>query len=386
MVDTTTPEFPEANRVSKASFFLTVFATFCVLMPAVPASAAEPPQTLGKIKLQPGFNISVYAEGVANARGMVLSPTGTLFVGTRRAGNVYAVRDTDNDHKAGEVVTIAGELTMPSGVAFNEGSLYVAEVHRVLRYDDIEAKLANPPAPVVLNDTLPTERHHGWKYLRFGPDGKLYFNIGAPCNICEPDDPYGSIVRMNPDGTGLEVLARGVRNTVGFDWHPGTGELWFTDNGRDMLGDDVPPDELNRLRQEGLHFGYPYCHGGVIPDPEFGKPGVCADYEPTAMNLGPHVAAIGMTFYTGDMFPDEYKNQILIAEHGSWNRSTPIGYRLMIVRLEGNKAVSYEPLAEGWLEGSQAWGRPADVIQMPDGSLLLSDDRLGVIYRITYEK
>ncbi len=370
--------------MSKAFFVQTVFVTLSVLAMVVPAGAAESPQTLSKIQLPPGFHISVYAEDVANARSMVLSPNGTLFVSTRRAGNVYAVRDTDKDHKADEVVTIASGLSMPSGIEFREGSLYVAEIHRVLRFDEIESRLGNPPSPVVLIDTLPTEEHHGWKYLRFGPDGKLYFNIGAPCNICEPDDPYGSIVRMNPDGSDMEVFARGVRNTVGFDWQPGTGDLWFTDNGRDMLGDDVPPDELNRVTEAGLHFGYPYCHGGEIPDPEFGKPGVCADYEPTVMNLGPHVAAIGMTFYTGDMFLDEYKNQILIAEHGSWNRSTPIGYRLMVVRLEDGKAVSYEPLAEGWLEGTEAWGRPADVIQMPDGSLLLSDDRVGVIYRITY--
>ena len=375
--------------MSKGPFVSALFVAMTLLPIVAPASAAETTrqaqESLESIQLPPGFHISVYADGVANARSMVLSPSGTLFVSTRRAGNVYAVQDTDNDHVADDVVTLASGLTMPSGIEFRDGSLYVAEIHRVLRFDDIEANLGNPPKPVVLIDTLPTEEHHGWKYLRFGPDGKLYFNIGAPCNICEPDEPYGSIVRMNPDGTGMQVYAKGVRNTVGFDWHPETGELWFTDNGRDMLGDDVPPDELNRATEEGLHFGYPYCHGGEIPDPEFGKPGVCADYEPTAMNLDPHVAAIGMTFYTGDMFPEAYRNQILIAEHGSWNRSTPIGYRLMFVSLKDGKAVSYEPLAEGWLQGAQAWGRPADVIQMTDGSLLLSDDRSGVVYRITYE-
>ena len=317
---------------------------------------------------------------------MALSPEGTLYVSTRRAGNVYAVRDDNGDNKADKVFTIASGLKMPNGVEFRDDALYVAEVNRILRFDGIDNKLESPPPAVILNDALPVETHHGWKYLRFGPDGHLYFNIGAPCNICDPDDPYGSIVRMDPDGTGFEVFARGVRNTVGFDWHPESGDLWFTDNGRDNLGDDIPPDELNRAPELGMHFGYPYCHGSGIADPEFGSPGLCSTYEPTVRDLGPHVAAIGMTFYTGDMFPDEYKNQIFIAEHGSWNRSVPIGYRLMLVRLEGNKAVSYEPFAEGWLEGNEDWGRPTDVLQMGDGSLLLSDDSIGAIYRITYEE
>ncbi len=369
----------------KSSVVRIVLITLTGLM-LTAACASEPPQSsLEKINLPSGFSISTYAEGVPNARSMALSPDQTLYVATRRAGNVYAVRDDDGDNRADRVFTIASGLTMPNGVEFREGALYVAEVNRVLRYDGIEGKLENPPSPVVLNDTLPTETHHGWKYLRFGPYGKLYFNIGAPCNICEPGDPYGSIVRMNPDGTGLEVFARGVRNSVGFDWHPESGDLWFTDNGRDNLGDDVPPDELNRASEAGMHFGYPYCHGQDIADPEFGRSGLCAEYQPAAQNLGPHVAAIGMTFYTGDMFPDEYRNQIFIAEHGSWNRSVPIGYRLTLVRLEGNKVVSYQPFAEGWLEGDEDWGRPADVLEMPDGSLLLSDDTVGAIYRITYE-
>lgn len=371
----------------KFSVVLIELTTWMGLVLVTPACTAEPPHlSLDRIKLPPGFSISVYAEGVPNARSMTLSPEGTLYVSTRRAGNVYAVRDDNGDNKADKVFTIASGLKMPNGVEFRDDALYVAEVNRILRFDGIDNKLESPPLAVILNDALPVETHHGWKYLRFGPDGHLYFNIGAPCNICDPDDPYGSIVRMDPDGTGFEVFARGVRNTVGFDWHPESGDLWFTDNGRDNLGDDIPPDELNRAPELGMHFGYPYCHGSGIADPEFGSPGLCNTYEPTVRDLGPHVAAIGMTFYTGDMFPDEYKNQIFIAEHGSWNRSVPIGYRLMLVRLEGNKAVSYEPFAEGWLEGNEDWGRPTDVLQMGDGSLLLSDDSIGVIYRITYEE
>jgi glucose/arabinose dehydrogenase len=239
---------------------------------------------------------------------------------------------------------------------------------------------------VVVNESFPRDRHHGWKFIAFGPDGLLYVPVGAPCNICEREDErYASILRMKPDGTGLEVFARGIRNTVGFDWHPETKELWFTDNGRDMLGDDLPPDELNRAPQKGMHFGYPYCHGGTISDPEFGSKRKCDEFTPPAMNLGPHVAAIGMRFYTGSMFPKEYQNQIFIAEHGSWNRSKPIGYRITLVRLENNRAVKYETFAEGWLQGERAWGRPADVLVMPDGALLVSDDEADVIYRISYK-
>jgi glucose/arabinose dehydrogenase len=341
---------------------------------------------LEKIKLPPGFKISIYADNIPNARSMTLSPKGTLFVGTRKAGNVYAVLDTNKDQRADRVITLAEGLNMPNGVALREGALYVAEVNRVLRFDDIEARLNDPPKPVVINDSFPTDRAHGWKFIRFGPDGLLYVPVGAPCNICEREDErYASITRMKPDGSGVEVFAHGVRNSVGFDWHPVTKELWFTDNGRDWLGDDQPPDELNHAPKKGMHFGFPYCHGGDIPDPEFGKERDCKEFTPPAMKLGPHVAALGMRFYTGSMFPEEYKNQIFIAEHGSWNRSIPIGYRITLVRLKDNKAVKYEIFAEGWLQGKRAWGRPVDVQVMPDGALLVSDDKAGVIYRITYE-
>lgn len=340
-----------------------------------------------KIKLPPGFEIGVYAGNVPNARAMTLSPSGTLFVGSMGEGKVYAILDRDKDNKADEIITIAQGLNMPVGVAFRDGALYVSAVSRVLRYDSIEARLKNPPAPVVVSEGFPSDRHHGWKFIRFGPDGWLYVPVGAPCNICERDDErYASIMRMKSDGSGLEVFARGVRNTVGFDWHPETKELWFTDNGRDWLGDNSPPDELNHAPKKGLHFGFPYCHGKNTPDPEFGTHRKCEEFTPPAMELGPHVASLGMRFYTGTMFPKEYRNQIFIAEHGSWNRSVPIGYRVMLVRLENNKAVKYEVLAEGWLQGGRAWGRPVDVLVMPDGALLVSDDHAGAIYRISYRE
>ena len=340
---------------------------------------------LENIKLPPGFEISIFAEGVSNARSMTISPNGTLFVGSR-AGNVYAIIDQDKNYIADQIITIARGLNSPNGVAFRDGSLYVAEISRVLRYDNIEANLNNPPAPIIVNNDFPQDGAHGWKFIRFGPDGKLYVPVGAPCNICEPNrEIYASITRMNPDGSGLEIFAHGIRNTVGFDWHPDTKELWFTDNGRDNLGDDVPPDELNYAPRPNMHFGFPYFHGGDIPDPDFSVGHNMADYTPPAMKLGPHVASLGMRFYTGSMFPSEYKNQIFIAEHGSWNRSTPIGYRVSLVRVSGNKAVSYETFAEGWLQGvSSVWGRPVDVQVMPDGSLLVSDDFAGAIYRIKY--
>lgn len=342
---------------------------------------------LHQITLPPGFEIDVYASPVPNARSMTLSPSGALFVGTRTAGNVYAVVDRDKDGQADEVVTIAQRLNMPNGVAFRDGALYVAEVDRVLRYDDIEAHLKDPPAPVVVHDGFPKDRHHGWKFIAFGPDDRLYIPVGAPCNVCERDDArYASIMRMRPDGTGLEIFVRGVRNTVGFDWHPKTHELWFTDNGRDWMGDDLPPDELNRAPRPGLHFGFPYCYGRVVPDPGFGKERRCEEFTPPVLELGPHVAALGMRFYTGTMFPDEFRDQIFIAEHGSWNRSRRIGYRVMLARVTDRHVPEYTVFAEGWLQGGHAWGRPVDLLVMPDGAVLVSDDEADVIYRISYRK
>ena len=343
---------------------------------------------LNNVKLPPGFKISIYASDIPDARSVCLSPSGTLFVGNRNKDKVYALKDTNGDFKADKKYIIATDLTMPNGVAFRDGDLYVAEVSRVLRYRDIESLLDNPPEPEVIYDNYPTKRHHGWKYIAFGPDGKLYVPVGAPCNICESkDEVFATITRMNPDGSGMEIFAEGVRNSVGFTWHPETSELWFTDNGRDMLGDDTPPCELNHAPEMGMHFGYPYCHGGMIKDPEFGHKHPCGDFVAPAQNLGPHVAPLGLKFYAGNMFPETYREHLFIAEHGSWNRSEKIGYRITLVKLENGKATGYETFAEGWLDhnAQEAWGRPVDLLFMPDGSMLVSDDKSGVIYRITYE-
>ena len=356
-------------------------AVVCAL--ALQSVVCSAPQIrLDRIKLPPGFAISVYADRIPEARSMTLAPDGTIFVGNREKDKVYAVVDR-------RVVTVASGLRMPNGVAFRDGSLYVAETNRVLRYDGVLEWLKQasraPLKPVVVSDKFPSDSHHGWKYLAFGPDGLLYLQVGAPCNICDRGDPYAAIWRMKPDGSALEIFARGVRNSVGFAWHPETKAMWFTDNGRDGLGDNMPPDELNTAPRPGLHFGYPYCHAGTITDPEFGADHPCANYTAPAQTLGPHVAALGLKVYSGSMFPPEYRHQIFIAEHGSWNRSQPLGYRIALVRLQDGRAVKYETFAEGWLQGGSAWGRPVDLLELPDGSLLVSDDEAGVIYRITYK-
>ncbi len=340
------------------------------------------------IKVPAGFKVRIWADEVENARSLALGDKGTVFVGNRKDDKVYALVDENSDGKADKKYTIASGLNMPNGVAFKNGALYVAEVNRIWRFDNIEDNLSNPPEKILVSENYPTDKHHGWKYIAFGPDGKLYVPVGAPCNICndaEKDPRYASITRMNADGSGFEIFAHGIRNTVGFAWHPGTNELWFTENGGDNMGDDVPADELNVAPQPGMHFGYPYCHAGDIPDPKFGENHTCDNYIKPIQKLAPHTAALGMKFYTGKMFPAEYRNQAFIAEHGSWNRSEPIGYRVTLVKLNGNQAVSYTPFAEGWLKDGEAWGRPVDVLQLPDGSLLVSDDFANCIYRITYE-
>lgn len=355
-----------------------------IVLPVCTAAQSRPLQTLA---LPPGFSIEVYSDSVPNARQLALGANGTVFAGSRRAGSVYAVVDGDGDGRAETVHTLARNLNLPSGIAFRDGALYVGEVHRVLRFDAIEAHLSNPPAPVVVYDALPGARHHGWKFLGFGPDGKLYIPVGAPCNVCEPGKPiFGTINRMNPDGSGFENFARGVRNSVGFDWHPETGALWFTDNGRDWMGDDLPDDELNRAPKPGLHFGFPYCHGANTSDPDFGGRGKCSDFTAPALGLGAHMAPLGMRFYTGKQFPEKYHNRIFMAQHGSWNRSTPVGYRVVTVQVEDGRVSGYNVFIEGWLRGAQAWGRPADVLVMPDGALLISDDVAGVIYRVSYRR
>jgi glucose/arabinose dehydrogenase len=347
----------------------------------LPSAAAD----VADITLPAGFRIAVYAADVPNARQMALGPGGIVFVGSRSEGKVYAVVDRDGDHNADQVHVVARGLNQPSGVAFRDGALYVAALNRVLRWRDVARDLAHPPAPDVVSDAFPADAQHGWKFIAFGPDGRLYAPVGAPCNVCVPPGPlHATITRLDVAGGRPEVVARGVRNTVGFDFQPRTGDLWFTENGRDWLGDDQPPDELNRLTRPGEHFGFPHCHGNGMADPEYNGNRACTEFTPPARRLDPHVAAIGMRFYTGTMFPEKYRGGVFIAEHGSWNRSTPVGYRVTYVNVDGARATSYEPFATGWLKGGLASGRPADVLVMPDGALLVSDDKAGRIYRITY--
>ena len=358
---------------------------------------------LGLIELPLGFSIDVYAAGVDGARSLAASPSGVVFVGTVEQGRVYAIVDRDRDGYGDELFVIAEGLMMPNGVAFRDGALYIAEVNHILRFDDIERRVGQPPKPVVLDVTLPNDRAHGWKFIAFGPDGKLYVPIGTPCNVCDRGDPYGTITRMNPDGSGFEIFARGVRNSVGFDWQPGTDVLWFTDSGRDEIGqsmvrhglipsseaqavtDTLPPDELNAAPRPGMHFGFPYCYGDGMRDPDFGHDRSCSDFTPPVIELSAHVAPLGMRFYRGEMFPPAYRGQIFIAEHGSWDRTQKIGYRVALVRFDRDgRPTSQEVFAQGWLQGQEAWGRPVEVLVMPDGSLLVSDDKADAIYRITY--
>lgn len=342
-------------------------------------STAEAAVDLDDIELPDGFAIEIYAE-VPNARSLAQGSDGVVFVSNRRADSVYAVVPG----RPNRVIEISDDHDTPNGIAYRDGDLYVAEIDRVYVYRGIDKRLNNPPQPELLDIDLPSKSHHGWRYIGFGPDGKLYVSIGAPCNICDRPG-FARIDRMNADGSDREIFAEGIRNSVGFTWHPETDELWFTDNGRDMLGDDIPPCELNHAPRQGMHFGYPYCHGDDVSDPQFGDGKSCASYTPPAQELGPHVAPLGVRFYTGDAFPEEYRNQIFVAEHGSWNRSKKIGYRISLVRLEDGKAVSYETFADGWLQGQETKGRPVDLLVLADGSLLVSDDDNGVIYRIYYE-
>jgi glucose/arabinose dehydrogenase len=316
---------------------------------------------------------------------MALGGDDTLYIGTRRLGRVYAVRNVFSGQP--DVTTLVENMQVPNGVAVRDGDLYIAEPKRILRYANISDRLDSPGEPQIIDGDLPYKgKLHSWRYMRFGPDDRLYVTIGAPGNaVNEPG--LALMLRMAPDGSSREVFARGIRNSVGFDWHPQTDELWFTDNGRDMLGDDLPPGELNRAPSIDLDFGYPYCHAGFIPDPDFGDLGKCEESVGPAQALGPHVAPLGMVFYDGSMFPAEYRNQVFIAEHGSWNRSKAAGktgYRVTLVRLEGNNAVGYAPFMEGFLDEDRVLGRPVDLLVAPDGALLVSDDQRGVVYRIYY--
>jgi glucose/arabinose dehydrogenase len=346
---------------------------------------------LETIKLPEGFHISVWAEDVPDARSLAMNEDGSLiFVGNRQGKSVYALKDTNGDGKADRKYILAQGLRMPNGVAFKNGDLYVAEVSRILRFKNIENTLENPTYEVVY-DQFPDKAHHGWKFIAFGPDGLLYVPVGAPCNICDPEEIFASITRIDVNSANIkpEIFAKGVRNTVGFAWHPETKHLWFTDNGRDMMGDDIPDCELNHAPNKGMHFGYPYWHAGDVKDPEFGNKGKDKSaYAAPALKLGPHTAPLGMRFYTGNQFPSKYKNNIFIAKHGSWNRSKKIGYQLTHVILDNNqKVVKEEVFAEGWLnhDTQDVWGRPVDVMQLPDGSLLVSDDMANCIYKISYK-
>ncbi|NNE26997.1 MAG: sorbosone dehydrogenase family protein [Saprospiraceae bacterium] len=361
-----------------------------VNMPEKPKDIDQSDLPIDRLILPEGFQIDIYADNINNARSMTLSPDGTLYVGTRGGSEVYALKDLDSDFKVDTVFTIYEDGEMPNGVAFKDGDLYVAEVSRILKFADIENNLTDTPAPEVVFDGYPSIRHHGWKYIAFGPDGHLYVPVGAPCNICESEDPvFNSITRLKTDGSGYDVVQSGVRNTVGFTWHPVSGELWFTDNGRDWMGDDMPACELNRASQDNMHFGYPYCHQGDTADPDFGDKRSCDEFTAPVQNLGAHVAPLGIEFYAAEMFPPEYHNNVaFIAEHGSWNRSKKSGYKLSMVRLDSTyNAIAYEDFVTGWLNENtdEAWGRPVDIEYLPDGSMLVSDDFANAIYRITYQ-
>jgi glucose/arabinose dehydrogenase len=382
----------QRRRRRNFSFAQSLVPCALALAAIAAAPAAFAALHLDQLRVPPGFHIELLTDAVPNAREMALGRyadgKGVLYVGSMGAGKVYAVELDGGQAKAVQV--IASDLEMPVGVAYRDGSLYVAAVSKILRLDGIDDRLAHPPSPVTVTDRFPSDTHHGWKFIAFGPDGLLYVPVGAPCNICNPDARYANIGRMRPDGSGYEVVARGVRNSVGFDWNPTDHSLWFTDNGRDMMGDDMPNDELNRVAKAGQHFGYPYCHQGDTPDPEFGAGHPCAAFVPPVAKLGAHVASLGMRFYTGNQFPEAYRNNIFIAEHGSWNRSTKVGYCVARVVLDSQgHAVRDEPFVEGWLQkdadGKETvWGRPADVLVLPDGSLLISDDFAGAIYRVRY--
>lgn len=354
---------------------------------ALLAAAAPSASWLDKIRLPGGFRIAVFSDRTPNVRSLALGDDGTVYAGTTKAGKVYALRDRDRDGVADEVQVVASGLNVPNGVAYRNGDLYVAEIQRIIKYPGIGARLDKPPAPTVVYDGFPGELHHGWKYLRFGPDGKLYVPVGAPCNIClSQNEIFATLTRMDPDGKNLEIVARGVRNTVGFDWHPETGKLFFNDNGRDELGDDRPADELNVMPELGRHYGYPFCHAGDVSDPEFGEQRMCSEFTPPVWKYAAHVAALGMRFYTGTQFPEEFRHRLFVAEHGSWNRSKPVGYRVVVLQFRDGAPVAERGFAEGWLQpDGTVLGRPVDVLQLADGSLLVSDDHRGMIYRISYQ-
>ena len=338
--------------------------------------------SLSQIDLPPGFAIEWVSQDLPGARSLAAGDGGVVFVSTRGQGKVYALVPGADGFT---VKTLLSSMSVPNGIAYRAGDLYVAEVGRILKYKSVMPRLDDLPEPEVISSELPTARLHGWRYIGFGPDDMLYVSIGAPCNVC--DQPkYATIARLAPEGGPLRQFALGVRNSVGFTWHPDTGQLWFTDNGRDWLGDELPPGELNVAVDPGQHFGFPFCHGGDLKDPDLGRLGNCADSVPPVSKLGPHVAPLGVKFYTGEAFPERFRNQVFIAEHGSWNRSEKIGYRVTLVTLDGDRALSYAPFATGWLTNGKVFGRPVDLLVRDDGSLWVSDDYRGAVYRIYFDK
>ena len=344
------------------------------------ASCAWGEPEIDRLRVPEGFAVELLTDALPNARQLQLGDDGTLFAGTRSDGRVWAFRD-------GKATAIAEDLTMPSGIAFRDGNLYIGAVNTIYRLDDIESRLENPPTPTVITASLPEDGHHGWKHLEFGPDGSLWVPVGAPCNICDAADPYTTILRMDPATGRFDIAARGVRNTVGFDFEPGTDRLWFTDNGRDWLGDDTPSCELNVLdttREAAVHFGYPHIHGSDVIDPEFGSGHAPTSFELPAWEFGAHTAPLGVAFYGAKQFPARYDGALFIAQHGSWNRSEKVGYRVMVAFFEDGDVTRVEPFLTGFLEGERAWGRPVDVLVDADGSLLVSDDQQGAVYRVRW--
>jgi glucose/arabinose dehydrogenase len=357
------------------------------LAPIAPPPLATPADQLptAKLKAPPGFKIELYAAGVDNARTLRLGDKGTVFASNRIKDKIYAIVDKNGKR---EVKVLASGLYRPNGIALHNGTLYIAELSQISKIDNVESNLDNPPKPTVIFSDLPKDEAHGWKFLTVGPDNKLYFQVGAPCNICMPSERHARIYRLNLDGSGLEVVATGIRQIVGMDWHPASKQLYFTENSRDWLSEDIPQDKLNRVTQPGKdNFGYPYCHQGNVPDPEFGWGHSCDEFTKPVALLGPHAAPLGMRFYTGTSFPAAYRNQIIVARHGSWNRTKKAGGDLSLVTLNPDGTFkSMEPFVTGFLEDNKYVARPVDVLVMKDGSLLFSDDYNGAVYRVSYSK
>lgn len=371
----------------KNQIYILIFVLLSIVFPVLAVDQSQS-ELLKNISLPNNFKISIFADNVEDARSLAIDDKGVIYVGTLNAGNVYALRDNDGDGVADERYLIAEQLNMPNGVTVLNGALYVATLKQLLRWKSPAAHLTKMPDPEILVTDFPDEVHHGWRYLKAGPDELLYMSIGAPCNTCKKPNPiFGTIIRMNAEGKDREIIAKGVRNSLGMDWHPTTGELYFNEHGRDSLGDDIPPDELNHLTKTKLHFGFPYCHGTNIADKKYGDKNSCAKYEAPVWNYPAHIAPLGLHFYRGKMFPKHYQGNAFVAQHGSHDRTIPHGFRVAMIQFDNAKPIAETILAEGWLQADgEVLGRPADIIELADGSLLVSDDKRGVIYRITYEE